>query len=112
MKKRNKIIFAIVFTVVLCLLVCVMVKGVIKEVGNRREEALKNPPSYAEVEKDMEFWLLSSYTDASKREIKGDYAIYRIHHCGMCLKYYKAVYVLKRVNAIYYWEFSHIVEEN
>lgn len=88
-------------------------KGMLDEHNKRREEALNNPPTYTQVEKDMEFWLLTSYADASDRVIKGDYTIYRVHHCSMCTKYYKAIYVLNSENAFsYYWEFSHIVEEN
>lgn len=113
MKKSKKIIVGIMFAVGLFLIVGGLIKGMLNEHNKRREEALNNPPTYTQVEKDMEFWLLSSYIDASKREIKGDYAIYRIHHCSMCTKYYKAVYVLKSENAFnYYWEFSHIVGEN
>lgn len=78
-----------------------------------RIETFKEQPTYEEVEKEMEFWLLSDNIDIkNKKEVK-NYVVYYAKDCNYNDRYYAIMYKLKSGSLMsYYWEYSHWIESD
>ena len=107
--KNKKIIEVIVVSIAILIGVIGFVFGSIAIHDKSRMNAHKEPPTCEQVEKEMEFWLVSDEIVIHHKTVYQDYIVYYALDNNRRL-YYEVVYVLESDNAFdHHWEYSHWV---
>lgn len=113
MEKTKKFLLVAAFVIAIIIGTIGFVAGPAAIANMSRNRTYKEPPTFEEVQEELEYWLVSNKIHVERKEKVEDYIIYYVQDYQRGFRYYAVVYKVKGGNYLsYHWEYSHHVTIN